>query len=109
MLPDKICLKVSFSVPLCSPLGPRQAVHSDLNLKESLFVGGAPDYSKLARAAGLTEGFKGTVQKVKIGALLLPVSFSLQQWWVVIRPPLLSHRPSSFPEGSCSVRRSDLD
>uniref|UniRef100_A0A8C7Y7Y2 Agrin n=1 Tax=Oryzias sinensis TaxID=183150 RepID=A0A8C7Y7Y2_9TELE len=48
------------------------AVHSDLNLKESLFVGGAPDYSKLARAAGLTEGFKGTIQKVKNGALLLP-------------------------------------
>uniref|UniRef100_A0A8C7Y6W6 Agrin n=1 Tax=Oryzias sinensis TaxID=183150 RepID=A0A8C7Y6W6_9TELE len=52
--------------------GESPAVHSDLNLKESLFVGGAPDYSKLARAAGLTEGFKGTIQKVKNGALLLP-------------------------------------
>uniref|UniRef100_A0AAX7SET4 Agrin n=1 Tax=Astatotilapia calliptera TaxID=8154 RepID=A0AAX7SET4_ASTCA len=40
--------------------------HVDLNLKESLFVGGAPDYSRLARAAALTEGFKGTVQQVNL-------------------------------------------
>uniref|UniRef100_A0A8C7Y9E3 Agrin n=1 Tax=Oryzias sinensis TaxID=183150 RepID=A0A8C7Y9E3_9TELE len=46
--------------------GESPAVHSDLNLKESLFVGGAPDYSKLARAAGLTEGFKGTIQKIML-------------------------------------------
>ncbi|XP_060914533.1 agrin isoform X9 [Labrus mixtus] len=39
-------------------------LHVDLNLKESLFVGGAPDYSRLARSAALTEGFKGTVQKI---------------------------------------------
>uniref|UniRef100_A0A3P8SH97 Agrin n=1 Tax=Amphiprion percula TaxID=161767 RepID=A0A3P8SH97_AMPPE len=38
--------------------------HVDLNLKESLFVGGAPDYSRLARVAALTEGFKGTIQKI---------------------------------------------
>uniref|UniRef100_A0A8D0AWN3 Agrin n=1 Tax=Sander lucioperca TaxID=283035 RepID=A0A8D0AWN3_SANLU len=38
----------------------------DLNLKESLFVGGAPDYSRLARVAALTDGFKGTIQKVNI-------------------------------------------
>ncbi|XP_030588612.1 agrin isoform X2 [Archocentrus centrarchus] len=42
----------------------RKNRHVDLNLKESLFVGGAPDYSRLARAAALTEGFKGTVQKI---------------------------------------------
>ncbi|XP_017266760.1 agrin isoform X2 [Kryptolebias marmoratus] len=40
--------------------------HTDLNLKESLFVGGAPDYSKLARVAALTEGFKGTIQKIML-------------------------------------------
>uniref|UniRef100_A0A3Q3CAH8 Agrin n=1 Tax=Haplochromis burtoni TaxID=8153 RepID=A0A3Q3CAH8_HAPBU len=40
--------------------------HVDLNLKESLFVGGAPDYSRLARAAALTEGFKGTVQQITL-------------------------------------------
>ncbi|XP_029291123.1 agrin isoform X7 [Cottoperca gobio] len=39
-------------------------LHVDLNLKESLFVGGAPDYSRLARVAALTEGFKGTIQKI---------------------------------------------
>ena len=43
----------------------RQTEHSELNLKESLYVGGAPDYSKLARAAALKEGFKGAIQKVK--------------------------------------------
>ncbi|KAM8829956.1 agrin isoform 2-T2 [Synchiropus picturatus] len=41
-------------------------LHVDLNLKESLFVGGAPDYSRLARAAALTEGFKGTIQKITL-------------------------------------------
>uniref|UniRef100_UPI0037E850BC agrin isoform X1 n=1 Tax=Semicossyphus pulcher TaxID=241346 RepID=UPI0037E850BC len=39
-------------------------LHVDLNLKESLFVGGAPDYSRVARSAALSEGFKGTVQKI---------------------------------------------
>lgn len=46
-----------------------QNLHIDLNLKESLFVGGAPDYSRLARAAALTEGFKGTIQKVYFTSL----------------------------------------
>lgn len=46
-----------------------QNLHVDLNLKESLFVGGAPDYSRLARAAALTEGFKGTIQKVRFVSL----------------------------------------
>nr|XP_054602129.1 agrin isoform X4 [Nothobranchius furzeri] len=44
----------------------RKNKHTDLNLKESLFVGGAPDYSKLARVAALTEGFKGTIQKIML-------------------------------------------
>ncbi|XP_029975271.1 agrin isoform X4 [Salarias fasciatus] len=39
-------------------------LHVDLNLKESLFVGGAPDYSRLARVAALTDGFRGTIQKI---------------------------------------------
>ncbi|KAG8002880.1 Agrin [Nibea albiflora] len=39
-------------------------LHVDLNLKESLFVGGAPDYSRLARVAALTAGFTGTIQKI---------------------------------------------
>uniref|UniRef100_A0A8D3A5N3 Agrin n=1 Tax=Scophthalmus maximus TaxID=52904 RepID=A0A8D3A5N3_SCOMX len=41
-------------------------LHVDLNLKETLLVGGAPDYSRLARVAALTEGFKGTIQKVNV-------------------------------------------
>ncbi|XP_072771994.1 agrin isoform X1 [Nerophis lumbriciformis] len=42
----------------------RKNLHVDLNLKESLLVGGAPDYSRLARSAALTEGFVGTIQKI---------------------------------------------
>ncbi|XP_027144522.1 agrin isoform X7 [Larimichthys crocea] len=42
----------------------RKNLHVDLNLKESLFVGGAPDYSRLARVAALTDGFTGTIQKI---------------------------------------------
>uniref|UniRef100_A0A8C6WKB2 Agrin n=1 Tax=Neogobius melanostomus TaxID=47308 RepID=A0A8C6WKB2_9GOBI len=41
-------------------------LHVDLNLKDSLFVGGAPDYSRLARGAALTEGFKGTIQQITL-------------------------------------------
>ncbi|XP_072305723.1 agrin isoform X9 [Eucyclogobius newberryi] len=41
-------------------------LHVDLNLKESLFVGGAPDYSRLARGAALTEGFQGTIQQITL-------------------------------------------
>uniref|UniRef100_A0A8C5HGP2 Agrin n=1 Tax=Gouania willdenowi TaxID=441366 RepID=A0A8C5HGP2_GOUWI len=48
-------------------------LHVDLNLKESLFVGGAPDYSRLARVAALTEGFKGTIQKVNIILMGTPI------------------------------------
>uniref|UniRef100_A0A7N6B1A6 Agrin n=1 Tax=Anabas testudineus TaxID=64144 RepID=A0A7N6B1A6_ANATE len=48
-------------------------LHVDLNLKESLFVGGAPDYSRLARVAALTDGFKGTIQKVNIILMGTPI------------------------------------
>ncbi|KAI5612251.1 agrin isoform X10 [Silurus asotus] len=40
--------------------------HTDLNLKESLFVGGAPDFRKLARAASIKAGFKGAIQKITL-------------------------------------------
>ncbi|XP_028266804.1 agrin isoform X2 [Parambassis ranga] len=39
-------------------------MHVDLNLKESLLVGGARDYSRLSRAAALTDGFNGSIQKI---------------------------------------------
>ncbi|XP_031649944.1 agrin isoform X3 [Oncorhynchus kisutch] len=44
----------------------RKNQHTALNLKESLFVGGAPDFSRLARAASLKDGFKGTIQKITL-------------------------------------------
>uniref|UniRef100_A0A3Q1CUZ5 Agrin n=1 Tax=Amphiprion ocellaris TaxID=80972 RepID=A0A3Q1CUZ5_AMPOC len=47
-----------------APVRNSKLTYSYLNLKESLFVGGAPDYSRLARVAALTEGFKGTIQKI---------------------------------------------
>ncbi|XP_058265009.1 agrin isoform X4 [Hemibagrus wyckioides] len=40
--------------------------HTDLNLKESLYVGGAPDFSTLARAASIKAGFKGAIQKITL-------------------------------------------
>lgn len=42
-----------------------QNQHIDLNLKEPLFVGGAPDFRKVARAAAIKDGFKGAIQKVR--------------------------------------------
>uniref|UniRef100_A0A671PNW6 Agrin n=1 Tax=Sinocyclocheilus anshuiensis TaxID=1608454 RepID=A0A671PNW6_9TELE len=43
-----------------------EAPHTDLNLKESLFVGGAPDFRKVARAAAIKGGFKGAIQKITL-------------------------------------------
>lgn len=45
------------------PLSP-QVPHTVLNLKEPLYVGGAPDFSKLARAAAVSSGFNGAIQLV---------------------------------------------
>ncbi|XP_016340249.1 agrin isoform X5 [Sinocyclocheilus anshuiensis] len=44
----------------------RKNQHTDLNLKESLFVGGAPDFRKVARAAAIKGGFKGAIQKITL-------------------------------------------
>lgn len=35
-----------------------------LNLKEPLYIGGAPDFSKLARGAAVSSGFDGAIQLV---------------------------------------------
>ncbi|XP_047394458.1 agrin isoform X3 [Sciurus carolinensis] len=45
----------------------RKVPHSMLNLKEPLYVGGAPDFSKLARAAAASSGFDGAIQLVSLG------------------------------------------
>ncbi|XP_012920570.1 agrin isoform X1 [Heterocephalus glaber] len=41
--------------------------HTVLNLKEPLYVGGAPDFSKLARAAAVSSGFDGAIQLISLG------------------------------------------
>ncbi|KAK2105582.1 hypothetical protein P7K49_015096 [Saguinus oedipus] len=53
---------------------PPQVPHTVLNLKEPLYVGGAPDFSKLARAAAVSSGFSGAIQLVSLGGrqLLTP-------------------------------------
>uniref|UniRef100_A0A8D2KTG3 Agrin n=1 Tax=Varanus komodoensis TaxID=61221 RepID=A0A8D2KTG3_VARKO len=48
-------------------MGESPLPHTSLNLKELLYVGGAPDFSKLARAAALSTNFVGAIQKVKQG------------------------------------------
>ncbi|NXO75657.1 AGRIN protein, partial [Sitta europaea] len=42
----------------------RKVPHMVLNLKEPFYIGGAPDFSKLARAAAISSGFEGAVQRV---------------------------------------------
>ncbi|XP_035163137.3 agrin isoform X12 [Callithrix jacchus] len=49
----------------------RKVPHTVLNLKEPLYVGGAPDFSKLARAAAVSSGFSGAIQLVSLGGLQL--------------------------------------
>ncbi|XP_067329099.1 agrin isoform X4 [Anolis sagrei] len=44
----------------------RKLPHTSLNLKEPLYVGGAPDFSKLARAAAMSTSFDGAIQKISI-------------------------------------------
>lgn len=46
-------------------LGESPGPHTVLNLKEPLFLGGAPDFSKLARAASVPSGFNGAIQLVR--------------------------------------------
>uniref|UniRef100_A0A3Q2HRE0 Agrin n=1 Tax=Equus caballus TaxID=9796 RepID=A0A3Q2HRE0_HORSE len=47
-------------------LGESPVPHTVLNLKEPLYVGGAPDFSKLARAAAVSSGFDGAIQLVSL-------------------------------------------
>ncbi|XP_035881034.1 agrin isoform X9 [Phyllostomus discolor] len=44
----------------------RKVSHTVLNLKEPLYLGGAPDFSKLARAAAVSSGFDGVIQQVSL-------------------------------------------
>ncbi|KAJ7306392.1 hypothetical protein JRQ81_009738 [Phrynocephalus forsythii] len=47
-------------------MGESPLPHTSLNLKEPLYVGGAPDFSKLARAAAMSTSFDGAIQKISI-------------------------------------------
>uniref|UniRef100_A0A8C7AXL8 Agrin n=1 Tax=Neovison vison TaxID=452646 RepID=A0A8C7AXL8_NEOVI len=47
-------------------LGESPVPHTVLNLKEPLYIGGAPDFSKLARAAAVSSGFDGVIQLVSL-------------------------------------------
>ncbi|EMP25999.1 Agrin [Chelonia mydas] len=44
-------------------MGESPVPHAVLNLKEPLYVGGVPDFSKLARAAAISTSFDGAVQR----------------------------------------------
>ncbi|XP_036163368.1 agrin isoform X7 [Myotis myotis] len=44
----------------------RKVPHTVLNLKEPLYLGGAPDFSKLARAAAVSSGLDGAIQLVAL-------------------------------------------
>ncbi|XP_040843676.1 agrin isoform X2 [Ochotona curzoniae] len=60
-------------------LGESPVPHTVLNLKEPLYVGGAPDFSKLARAAAVASGFDGAIQLVALqGRQLLSQEHVLQ-------------------------------
>ncbi|KYO31536.1 agrin isoform C [Alligator mississippiensis] len=47
-------------------MGESPVPHAFLNLKEPLYVGGAPDFSKLARAAAISTSFDGALQRISI-------------------------------------------
>uniref|UniRef100_A0A452RTZ0 Agrin n=1 Tax=Ursus americanus TaxID=9643 RepID=A0A452RTZ0_URSAM len=49
-----------------SPVSVPKVPHTVLNLKEPLYVGGVPDFSKLARAAAVSSGFDGVIQLVSL-------------------------------------------
>ncbi|NWV29599.1 AGRIN protein, partial [Origma solitaria] len=52
-------------------MGESPVPHMVLNLKEPFYVGGAPDFSKLARAAAISSGFEGAVQRISVQGLPL--------------------------------------
>uniref|UniRef100_UPI00358F0C2B agrin isoform X2 n=1 Tax=Myxine glutinosa TaxID=7769 RepID=UPI00358F0C2B len=49
-------------------LGDSPANHMSLDLRESLYLGGVPDYSKIASAAAVTDGLDGAIQKLSVDA-----------------------------------------
>ncbi|KAJ6658757.1 hypothetical protein lerEdw1_019678, partial [Lerista edwardsae] len=52
-------------------MGESPVPHAYLNLKEPFYVGGAPDFSKLARAAAISTSFEGAIQKISMKGVLV--------------------------------------
>lgn len=85
-----------------SPGASPQVPHTVLNLKEPLYVGGAPDFSKLARAAAVAAGFDGAVQLVSGAGAGPPPRRGRRagQWLSFCRPPGLPERPPAADPGA---------
>ncbi|KAG7472748.1 hypothetical protein MATL_G00112170 [Megalops atlanticus] len=87
----------------------RKNQHTALNLKETLFVGGAPDFSKLARAASLKDGFKGAIQKITLmGTPILKRENALRSSDVSVFPhhPCTRSPPTAIIEKSAGETES---
>ncbi|XP_049733524.1 agrin isoform X1 [Elephas maximus indicus] len=94
-------------------LGESPVPHTVLNLKEPLYIGGAPDFSKLARAAAVSTGFDGAIQMVSLkGHQLLTEENVLR---VVDVSSFMDHpctRPSGHPclnGASCLPREATYE
>lgn len=86
--------------------------HTVLNLKEPLYVGGAPDFSKLARAAAVSSGLDGAIQLVRgAGAAPWhsleegPTPEGLLSSWDGGRPGRLDRGSRSRPQVSLNGRQ----
>ncbi|XP_031817439.1 agrin [Sarcophilus harrisii] len=91
----------------------RKMPHTVLNLKEPLYVGGAPDFSKLARAAAVSGGFDGAIQTVSLkGRQLLTRENVLDAVEISSFPDHPCTRASGQPclnGGSCSPQQDTYE
>uniref|UniRef100_G3VPX2 Agrin n=1 Tax=Sarcophilus harrisii TaxID=9305 RepID=G3VPX2_SARHA len=94
-------------------LGESPMPHTVLNLKEPLYVGGAPDFSKLARAAAVSGGFDGAIQTVSLkGRQLLTRENVLDAVEISSFPDHPCTRASGQPclnGGSCSPQQDTYE
>uniref|UniRef100_A0A674HUH7 Agrin n=1 Tax=Taeniopygia guttata TaxID=59729 RepID=A0A674HUH7_TAEGU len=76
--------------------------HMVLNLKEPLYLGGAPDFSRLARAAAVSSGFEGALQKVGEIPLAWPQNVRAARQVVPFRGHPCTQEPNPCqPGGTC--------
>ncbi|XP_042199559.1 agrin isoform X3 [Callorhinchus milii] len=89
--------KGSMSINKGEPIiGESPVPHTALNLKEPLYVGGAPDFNKFARAASITSGFDGAIQKLTIKSIPLLKKENIRKAMEI----------SSYPVHPCTAKRS---